>query len=96
MLLVGFLHQIKHVRKSKYDPLIEKVELIEAQHSHIRYPNRKETTVSVQHLAPKDDDHKELNPEQNDMHEQDITEIFLHTLIYMRTVVKQLMLMMII
>ena len=56
----------KHVRKWKYDPLIEEVELIEAnpQYAHIRYPNGKETTVSVWHLALKSDDYKELNSEQ--------------------------------
>ena len=66
----------KHVQKSKYDPLIEEVELSEAnpQYAHIRYPNGKETTVSVRHLAPKIDYYKELNSEQNDMHEQSITE----------------------
>ena len=34
----------------------------------------KSTTVSVRHLAPKGDDYNELNSEQNDMHEQNITE----------------------
>ena len=65
-----------HVRKSKYDPLIEEIELIEAnlQYAHIKYPNGKETTVFVRHLAPKSNDYKELNSEQNDMHEQNITE----------------------
>ena len=50
----------KHVQKSKYDPLIEEVELSEAnpQYAHIRYPNGKETTVSVRHLAPKIDYYK--------------------------------------
>ena len=66
----------KHVRKSKYDPLIEEVELIEANppYAHIRYPNVKETFVSVRYLALKNDDYKELNSEQNDIQEQNITE----------------------
>ena len=66
----------KHVRKSKYDPLKEEVELFEVnpQYAYIRYPNRKETAVSVRHLAPKSADYKELNSEQNDIHEQNITE----------------------
>ena len=56
----------KHFRKSKYNPLIEEVKLIEtnSQYAHIRYPNGKETTVSVRHLALKSDDYKELNSEQ--------------------------------
>ena len=37
----------KHVQKSRYDPLIEVVEMIEAnpQYAHIRYPNGKKTTI---------------------------------------------------
>ena len=66
----------KHVRKSNYDPLIEKVKLIEAnlQYAHNRYLNGKETTVSGQHLSPKRDDYEELDSEQNDMHEENITK----------------------
>ena len=66
----------KHVRKSNYDPLIEEVKLIEAnlQYAHNRYLNGKEATVSGQHLAPKRDDYKELDSEQNDIHEENITK----------------------
>ena len=44
----------KHVRNSKYDPLTEEVELIEANHkyAHVKYPSGRETTVSLRHLAP--------------------------------------------
>ena len=63
----------KHVRKSKYDPLIELTEA-NPQYAHIEYPNGKETTVSARHLAPKRDDYKELNSEQNDTQEQYFTE----------------------
>ena len=57
----------KHVRKSKYDPLVEEVELIEAnpQYAHVRHPNGRETTVSIRHLAPRGDDYREFNSEQN-------------------------------
>lgn len=44
----------RHVRNSKYEPLVDEVHLIEAnpQYAHIRFPNGKESTVSVRHLAP--------------------------------------------
>ena len=43
-----------HVRRSKYDPLTEEVELIDANpsYAHIRYPDGREDTVSLRHLAP--------------------------------------------
>ena len=45
---------MKHVRHSKYDPLAEEVELIEAnpQYALIRHPDGREATVSLKHLAP--------------------------------------------
>jgi len=44
----------RHVRSSKYEPLVDEVELLEANHqyAHIRYPDGRESTVSTQHLAP--------------------------------------------
>ena len=44
----------RHVRQSKYDPLVDKVELLDANpyYAHVRFPNGKESTVSVRHLAP--------------------------------------------
>ena len=44
----------KHVRGSKYESLVEKVELIEAnpQYAHVRFPSGREDTVSIRHLAP--------------------------------------------
>lgn len=48
----------KHVRHSKYDPLVEEAELIEANplYSFIRLQNGTETTVSNRHLAPLPDE----------------------------------------
>ena len=42
------------MRPSKHDPLVDIVELIEAnqQYAHVRFQNGKETTVSTKHLAP--------------------------------------------
>ena len=44
----------KHIRESKYDPLVEEVELLETNpnYAHIRLSNGKETTVSLKHLSP--------------------------------------------
>jgi len=44
----------RHVRSSKYEPLVDEVELLEANHqyAHIRYPDGRESTVSTRHLAP--------------------------------------------
>ena len=44
----------RHVRNNKYEPVVDEVQLLEAnpQYAHIRYPNGRETTVSIRHLAP--------------------------------------------
>ena len=44
----------KHVRQSKYDALVEKVELLESNPDYalVRHPDGREQTVSVRHLAP--------------------------------------------
>jgi len=50
----------KHVRQSKYDPLVEEVELIEANPNYatVRLQNGHETTVSLRHLAPQGNNDK--------------------------------------
>lgn len=47
----------RHVRSSKYDPLVDEVELLEANHqyAHIRYADGRESTVSTHDLAPAGD-----------------------------------------
>ena len=44
----------RFVRRSKQDPLVDEVELLQAnpQYAHVRFPNGRETTVSVKDLAP--------------------------------------------
>ena len=44
----------KHVRQSKYDPLVEEVEVLHAnpQYVHVRLPSGVESTVSIRDLAP--------------------------------------------
>ncbi|CAI6371236.1 unnamed protein product [Macrosiphum euphorbiae] len=47
----------KHVKSSKYDPLVEEAELIEAnpEYALVRYNNGRESTVSLKDLAPPGD-----------------------------------------
>lgn len=44
-----------HVRANKYEPIVQEVELIEANpdYAHVRFPDGRETSVSIRHLAPK-------------------------------------------
>lgn len=44
----------RFVKASKYDPMVDEVELLEANptFANIRYPNGRESTVSLRHLAP--------------------------------------------
>ena len=44
----------RHVRNSKYDPLVDEVNLLEAnpQYAHVQFPDGREDTVSIKHLAP--------------------------------------------
>ena len=50
----GPLYANRHVRHSKYHPLVEKVDVLQANphYALIRYPDGRETTVSTKHLAP--------------------------------------------
>ena len=45
----------RHVRSTKADPLVDEVELLQANphYAFVRYPDGRETTVSTKHLAPK-------------------------------------------
>lgn len=47
-----------HVRGNKYEPLVQEVELIEAnpEYAHVRLPDGRETSVSLRHLAPRGDE----------------------------------------
>ena len=51
------LHK-RHVRQSKYEPLVEEVDLIEANpnYAYIRYADGRESTVSLRDLAPRGSD----------------------------------------
>ena len=47
----------RHVRNSKYEPLVDEVELIEAnpKYAHVKFPHGRVDTVSTKHLAPQGD-----------------------------------------
>ena len=44
----------RHVRHDKNEPLVDEVQLLQAnpQYAHVRYSDGRETTVSIRHLAP--------------------------------------------
>ena len=50
----GPVYVKRHVRHRKFDPLVEKANVLQANphYAHIRYPDGRETTVSTKHLAP--------------------------------------------
>ena len=52
----------RHVRSSKLDPLTDEVHLIEAnpQYAYVRYPDGKEDTVALKHLAPRPTSNDEI------------------------------------
>jgi len=47
----------RHARSSKYEPLVDEVDLLEAnpQYAHILHPDGRESTVSLHDLAPRGD-----------------------------------------
>ena len=63
-LTPGPVYLKQHVRKSKYDKLVKKVELLEANpnYAHIRHEDGRETTVSLRDIAPYVEDSNENNP----------------------------------
>ena len=56
----------RNARSSKFDPLVEEVELLQANphYAHVRYHDGRETTVSVRHLAPQGQPNTSLRPER--------------------------------
>ena len=66
LLKRGPVYLKRHVRTSKYDPIVDEVELLEAnmQYAHVRMPDGRESTVSLRHLAPVGDERQiEATPE---------------------------------
>jgi hypothetical protein len=53
----------RHGRNSKYEPVVQEVELLDCnpEYAHVRIPNGSEETVSLRHLAPIEDRQTELS-----------------------------------
>lgn len=69
----------KNVRNSKFEPLVEKGELLQSNptYSYVRYPDGREGTISNRHLAPfpsADDDLSSDDEDANEDPESAITE----------------------
>ena len=64
----GLVFLKRHVRLSKYDPLVDQVKLIEANPScaHIQHKNGLQSTVSLQDLVPITDSNNETLQEHLD------------------------------
>ncbi len=68
------------VRTNKYEPLVQEVELIEANpdYAHVKLADGRETTVSIRHLAPKGECTKPANnkdkSEENDLVDLDVQQ----------------------
>ena len=54
LLTPGPVYLKRNVRNSKYDPIVDEVELVDAnpQYAHVRLPDGRESTVSLRQLAP--------------------------------------------
>ncbi|GFR73784.1 Pro-Pol polyprotein [Elysia marginata] len=63
LLSPGPVYLKRHVRASKYDPIVDEVELLEAnsQYANVRLPDGRESTVSLRHLAP-DGNERQIEP----------------------------------
>lgn len=52
----GPVYLKRRIHTSKHDPLVDEVELLEVNpnYAHVRFPDGREDTVSLRHLAPRD------------------------------------------
>ena len=59
----------RHLRGSKYEPLVETVDILEVNpnYSHVRFNNGRETTVSLRHIAPLGNGMSSLETESDPM-----------------------------
>jgi len=64
----------RYIRKSKYDPLVDEVTLLEAnsEYAHVKMPDGRETTVSTKHLAPVGQEESKLSGQSNQDYEEHI------------------------
>ena len=59
----------RHLRGSKYEPLVETVDILEVNpnYAHVRFSNGRETAVSLRHIAPHGDGMNSLDTEPDPM-----------------------------
>ena len=64
----------RNVQHSKYEPLVEEVELIETnpRYAHVKLPDGRETTVSIRQLAPTGDTNNDQLETQNETHKRQL------------------------
>jgi len=76
LLNSGPVYLKKFNRTSKYEPLVEEVQLLHgnAEYAHVKLPDGRETTVSTRHLAPvgeyENRDHEKQTDSENDENSQ--------------------------
>ena len=65
----GLIYLKRHVRSSKYDPLVEEVDLVHTAPNYavVRMPSGRETTVSFRDVAPSNSENDQASNENNRM-----------------------------
>ena len=65
----GLVYLKRHVRSSKYDPLVEEVNLVHTAPNYavVRMPSGRETTVSLRNVAPSNSENDQASNENNRM-----------------------------
>ena len=65
----GLIYLKRHVRSSKYDPLVEEVDLVHTvpNYAVVRMPSGRETTVSFRDVAPSNSENDQASNENNRM-----------------------------
>ncbi|XP_047527311.1 uncharacterized protein LOC125064368 [Vanessa atalanta] len=76
MLNPGPVLMKKNVRATKYDPIVEEVELLQPnpQYSYVRLPDGRETTISNRQLAPLPENLEDCNEEHEIQNSENIQD----------------------
>ena len=65
----GLVYLKRHVRSSKYDPLVKEVDFVHTAPNYtvVRMPSGRETTVSLRNVAPSNSENDQASNENNRM-----------------------------
>ena len=76
----GPVYVRKHARKSKYDPLVERVELIHAnpEYAFVRFENGRESTVSLRDVAPVGGQEQQTSTNPTNISDQHSDQFHIH------------------